>query len=226
MPGNAPEALWDNKITVWSNRKLLLLAVSKRQSIVLLLSEIQAMQIHMELATNYWTLIHTGTALGCFQTEVQIKWILSWDAWRQLDGYCLPVGLWRGLCYSFNTLQSIHGAKWYTHMILFWKYPTALCPMQHQPLQLSYPLRSWKKSISLSAHAISTSTFPSSTRVLGEVWLRGNILFVMEMLCGRYGWEKVQGESFLTGPSGWSSSLCTCSPEQAVLASDLQITEC
>lgn len=115
MPGNAPAALWDNKITVWSNRKLLLLAVSKRQSIVLLLSEIQAMQIHMELATNYWTLIHTGTALGCFQTEVQIKWILSWDAWRQLDGYCLPLGLWRGLYYSFNTFPSIHGAKWYPH---------------------------------------------------------------------------------------------------------------
>lgn len=114
MPGNVPEALWDNKITVWSNRKLLLLAVSKRQSIVLLLSEIQAMQIHMELATNYWTLIHTGTALGCFQTEVQIKWILSWDAWRQLDGYCLPLGLWRGLCYSFNTFPSVHGATWFS----------------------------------------------------------------------------------------------------------------
>lgn len=94
MPDNAPAALWDNKITVWSKRKLLPLAVSKRWSIVLLLSEIQAMQIHMELATNYWTQIHAGTAPGCLLTNVQIKWILAWDAWRQLDGYCLPLGLW------------------------------------------------------------------------------------------------------------------------------------
>lgn len=114
-----------------------------------------------------------------------------------------------------------------THMIFFWQYPTALCPIQHQPLQLSYPLGSWKKSISLSACAISTSSFPSCTSVWGKCgW---EVQFICEgdaVHEGCMGIVKNSRESFFTSPSGWGSSLCTCSPEQADLASDLQVTEC
>ena len=131
MSYNVPAALWDNKITVWSNRKLLLLAVSKRQNVVSLLSEIQAVQIHMELATNCWTQIHWRTAPGCFQTEVQTKCILAWDAWRQLDVYCLPLGLWRVTCHTVFTPFQIYMVPNDTDVTCCWKHHAALWPAQH-----------------------------------------------------------------------------------------------
>lgn len=131
MSYNVPAAFWDNKITAQSNRKLLLLAVSKRQNAVSLLSEIQAVQIHMELAANCWTRIHWRTAPGCFQTGGQTKWILAWDAWRQLDVYCLPLGLWRVTCYTVFTPFQIHTVPNDTNVTCCWKYRAALWPARH-----------------------------------------------------------------------------------------------
>lgn len=131
-----PAALWDNKITVWSNRKLLLLAVSKRQNVVSLLSETQAVQIHIELATNCWIHIHWWTATGCFHTEVQTKWILAWGAWRQLDVYCLPLGLWRVTCYTVFKPFQIYMLPNDTNVTCCWKIPCsfmALTALLSQP---------------------------------------------------------------------------------------------
>lgn len=139
MSYNVPAALWDNKITVWSNSKLLLLAVSKRQNVVSPLSEIQAGQIRVELATNCCTQIHWRTAPGCFQTEVQTKWSLAWDARRQLDVYCLPLGLRRVTCHTVFTPFQIYAVPNDTDVICCWKYHGALWPAQH------YSASSWDR---------------------------------------------------------------------------------
>lgn len=151
MPYNVPAALWDNKITVWSNRMLFQLAVSKRQNVVSLPSEIQAVQIHFELAANCWTQIHWRTAPGCFQTEVQTKWILAWDAWRQLDVYCLPLGLWRVTCYTVFTPFQIYmvpsdtdvACCWNT-MWLYGLHSTLAGYWHHFPL---VPAQSWTSDV-------------------------------------------------------------------------------
>lgn len=140
MSYNVPAALWDNKITVWSIRMLFQLAVrSKRQSVVSLPSEIQAVQIHFELAANCWTQIYWRTAPGCFQTELQTKWILAWDAWRQLDVYCLPLGLWRVTCYTVFTPFQIYVQPSDTDVTGCWKCCVVLWPAWHLSQRLASP---------------------------------------------------------------------------------------
>lgn len=174
-----PAALWGNKIAVWSNRKLFLLAASKRQH-VSLQSEILAVQIHIELATNCWTGICWGTARGCFQTQVQTKRILG-------GGWMCIACLWA--CERWHVTQFPHPSK-YTQCQMI---PTCLAAENtrqlHDPPALLSPwslprarpvVCMWPSSgkEEISVHVVTAAAFSSFTRVLGEVgfafcsWIR------------------------------------------------------
>lgn len=188
-----PAALWDNKITVWSNRKLFLFAVSKRRNETLPGSYLKHKQCRpIGISCQLLNTDTSKESLGLFSNRRTDQMNPCLGCLEAAGCVLLASGLVKsGLLHGFNTLTNMRGAKGYPHDLLLNipcsfmpPYSTSLwdCLSQSLLVVWRWPRRREKKNISLcpSHHCLYLSQLHKGP---GEVWLRGGAFYSWRRCC-------------------------------------------